>query len=112
MRIMPIALGAAFATIVFIEPATAAQAVSGIPCSGAYKIDEPPTHRTRSAIGPFLEYFEPWGKNGWVWMNTGDLDSLEMTELPEWHFEQFNDKAYQVFGGDPSLERVQKFNDH
>ena len=104
------AVGLLFAAGAAIEPAAAATAAtaSGIPCSGVWKLNEQLTKRTRSPIGPIYQFFEPWGKDGWMRMNT---DDVEKAKSAEWHFEQFNDKPYQVFGGDPSLQHSRKISD-
>jgi len=106
-----------------VEPAAAANdssAAGGLSCAGVWQLNEKLTRRARPTVGPIMQFFEPWGKNGWMRMNTGDLRE-EITpktnvdpntdELPEWHFEQFNDKPYQVFGGDPSLAKTRKITD-
>ena len=101
-------LGITLATGTFVAPAAAAAA--GAPCSGVWKLNEQMTHRTRSPIGPIYQFFEPWGKDGWMRMNTQDLSAP--VKGAEWHFEQFNGRPYQVFGGDPSLQHSRKITDH
>ena len=107
-----VAVGFLFAAGGAVEPAAAAAAplASGIPCSGVWMLNEQLTKRTRSPIPPIYQFFEPWGKDGWMRMNTGYLN------VPlnggEWHFEQFNSLPYQVFGGDPSLQHSRKITDH
>ena len=111
MRIRLAALGFILAAAPLGAPAAmaadAAPVASAIPCSGVWRLNEQQTHRRRSATGPIFQFLHPWGENGWIRVNTGDA---QVYQLPEWHFEQFNGKAYQVFGGDPSLQRVQKFS--
>jgi hypothetical protein len=107
------ALGLALASGSAIGPSFAAAPAPamkpGLPCSGVWKLDESLTHRTRSPIGPFYQFFESWGPDGWMRMNTGDLAT---SKSGEWHFEQFSGKPYQVFGGDPSLQHSRKITDH
>ena len=107
-----VAFGALIAAGVPIEPAMAAalsEAAMNVPCSGVWKLNEDLTRRTRSPAGPFYQFFEPWGKEGWMRMNTGLLDAA--INGAEWHFEQFDGRAYQVFGGDPSLQHSRKIAD-
>ena len=80
-----------------IEPAAAASAGGGLLCSGIWNIDEQLTHRTRSPLGPYVQYFGPWGKNGWVRLNTGSMDATGAEVV----FNSFNGNAFQVYGGDP-----------
>jgi hypothetical protein len=92
------------------QPAAAAEASGGsIPCAGVWKLDESMTHRTRSTPGPFFQFFEPWGKDGWMRMNTQGLD--KPLNGGEWHFERLNMQPYQVFGSDPSLGKARKITD-
>ncbi len=103
-----VALGL-FATGISIEPAAAAAPVeAGIPCAGVWKISEQATMRATSQIGPSLQFYESWGPNGWMRMNTRDAESATFAE---WHFEQFNEQPYQVFGSDPSLGKARKITD-
>lgn len=99
---------AIFSVGVAIEPAAAAAISPGIPCSGVWTINENETMRTTTAMGPSLQFYEPWGKNGWMRMNTG---APESATFGEWHFEQFNEQTYQVFGTDPSLAKARKVTD-
>jgi hypothetical protein len=93
-----------------VQTATAAEATGGsIPCAGVWKLDESMTHRTRSTDGPFYQFFEPWGKDGWMRMNTQGLD--KPLNGGEWHFERLNMQPYQVFGSDPSLGKARKITD-
>ena len=64
--------------------------------------------RTTTAKGPSLQFYEPWGKNGWMRMTTG---APEEATFGKWHFEQFNEQTYQVFGTDPSLAKARKVTD-
>jgi hypothetical protein len=100
----------AFASPPALAAAPAASGPSGIPCSGVWHLNEELTRRTRSPAGPFWQFFEPWGKDGWMRMNTGELD--KPLNGGEWHFEGLNNKPYQVFGGDPSLQRSWHITDH
>jgi hypothetical protein len=95
--------------VVLSTSSALAAAAGGVPCSGVWKLNEQLTHRTRSPIGPIYQFFEPWGPDGWMRMNTQDLTTPQ--NGGEWHFEQFNDKPYQVFGGDPSLQHVRMITD-
>src|SRR5487761_213525 len=64
-----VAFGALIAAGVPIEPAMAAalsEAAMNVPCSGVWKLNEDLTRRTRSPAGPFYQFFEPWGKEGWM----------------------------------------------
>lgn len=116
MTIGAICLGSLFAAGAFAAPAMAATVgapapapAAGLPCSGVWKLNEQLTRRTRSAPGPYYQFFESWGPDGWMRMNTGDIS--KPTNSSEWHFEQFNDKPYQVFGGDPSLQHSRRISD-
>jgi hypothetical protein len=75
---------------------TTAAPGTGLPCSGIWSIDESLTYRTRSPLAPFVQYFGPWGKNGWVRMNSNGMESEGQGII----FNVFNGNAYQVFGGD------------
>jgi hypothetical protein len=103
-----LALSLVFAAGTPSRHAAAASAfpAAGIPCSGVWKLNEAETHRARSPINPIYQFFEPWGENGWMRLNTSDLASP--TNGAEWHFEQFDDRPYQVFGGDPSLQHSRR----
>jgi len=90
------------------EAAAAEQMDTGIPCAGVWMIDEQATRRTTTQMGPSLQFFESWGPNGWMRMNTSDPASAMFVE---WHFEQFNDQPYQVFGRDPSLGKARKITE-
>jgi hypothetical protein len=97
-----------FAAGAAIEPALAANApAASVPCSGVWELSEQLTRRARSAYGPTLQFFEPWGKNGLMRMNNGDPTA----QFGEWHFELLNNQPYQVFGADPSLERARRISD-
>jgi len=61
--------------------------------------------RATGQAGPSLQFYESWGPNGWMRMNT---QAAESATFAEWHFEQFNEKTYQVFGSDPSLGKARK----
>lgn len=103
-------LTALFAASAFSEPVAAAAAAPGsIPCAGVWQLNEGMTHRTRSTAGPFFQFFEPWGKDGWMRMNTQALD--KPLNGAEWHFERLNQEPYQVFGSDPSLGKARKITD-
>jgi len=107
-----LAQGLMLAAGLSIQPAAAlspASTTAGIPCSGVWKLNEDLTKRTRSPIGPIYQFFETWGTNGWMRMNTGDLNAT--INGAEWHFERFDNKPYQVFGGDPSLQHSRKITD-
>ena len=94
-----------FATAILIEPAAAMEAEPGVPCAGVWMINEQATMRATTAKGPSLQFFESWGPNGWMRMNTGELETATRAEF---HFEQFNEHTYQVFGTDPSLGKARK----
>jgi hypothetical protein len=85
-------------------PATGPGA-QGIPCAGLFRINERATIRATGQAGPSLQFYESWGPNGWMRMNT---QAPETAKFAEWHFEQFNEKTYQVFGSDPSLGKARK----
>jgi hypothetical protein len=70
-----------------------------------WSIDEGATIRATGQAGPSLQFYESWGPNGWMRMNTG---AAERATFTEWHFEQFNEEPYQVFGSDPSLGKARK----
>ena len=72
-------------------------------------INEQATMRATTAKGPSVQFYESWGPNGWMRMNTGELESATRAEF---HFEQFNEQHYQVFGTDPSLGKARKITDH
>jgi len=97
-----------FATGISIAPAVAAELGTGVPCAGVWMINEQATMRATGQQGPSLQFYEPWGPNGWMRMNTG---APEDATFAEWHFEQFNEQPYQVFGTDPSLGKARKITD-
>ena len=102
------AAAAAATTAISIEPLAAMEAEPGVPCAGVWMINEQATMRATTAMGPSVQFFESWGPNGWMRMNTGELESATRAEF---HFEQFNGQTYQVFGTDPSLGKARKITD-
>ncbi len=79
---------------------------AGLPCSGIWSINEQLTHRSRSPIPPGVQYFGPWGKNGWVWLNTASLDAPGA----ELVFNLFNGNAFQVYGADLHEQAVRQLD--
>jgi hypothetical protein len=81
---------------------------AGLPCSGIWTINEQLTHRSRSPIPPGVQYFGPWGKNGWMWLNTASMDA-QGAELVS---NQFNGNSFQVYAADSHEQAVRQLDDH
>jgi hypothetical protein len=88
------------------EPGEAAKSTSPLPCSGIWNMNESLTHRTRSPLGPYVQYFGPWGKDGWVRLNTGSFDATG----GEMVFNTFNGNAFMVYGGDPRGQNAKQID--
>ena len=81
---------------------------AGLRCSGIWSSNEQLTHRTRSPLPPAVQYFGPWGSNGWVWLNTGSMDA----PAAEMVFNVFNGNAFQVYGNDSHEQAVRQLDDN
>jgi hypothetical protein len=102
---IPITALTFFAALAPTAPAAAADLGTGLPCAGLFRVNERATIRATGQAGPSLQFYESWGPNGWMRMNT---PASETARFAEWHFEQFNEQTYQVFGTDPSLGKARK----
>ena len=102
-----VGVGFLFAAAALIEPTAAARAADLL-CSGIWKSNEQLTHRTRTPIAPTIQFFEPWGNNGWMRMNMAGLDS----QGAELVFNSFNGNVFRVYGSDPREQTARQTDDY
>lgn len=84
---------------------TASPAGPGLACSGLWSVNEQLTHRTTAALPPAGEVIGPWGNNGWIQLNFGNIDAPN----GELVFNVLNNgKAYQYFANDLREQAVRQ----